>query len=60
MKALRITLPGLFLMAVVLAAPGPVTAQQYKEDFNAGSRGSIGPSYLSGCTFLIRECSYWS
>ncbi len=43
MKALRITLPGLFLMAAILVAPGPVTAQQYKEDFNAAIEAANSP-----------------
>ncbi len=53
MKALRITLPGLFLMAAVLVAPGPVTAQQYKEDYNAGLEAAKDPTATADARSLF-------
>ena len=57
MKALRITLPGLFLMAVVLTAPGPVTAQQYKEDFNAALEAAKDPATLADARSLFASAA---
>ena len=57
MKAFRITLPGLFMMAVVLAAPGPVTAQQYKEDFNAGLEAAKDPASLADARSLFASAA---
>ena len=53
MKALRITLPGFFMMAAILVAPGPVTAQQYKEDFNAALEAAKNPATLADARSLF-------
>ncbi|MXZ05454.1 MAG: hypothetical protein F4146_05655 [Rhodothermaceae bacterium] len=57
MKSLRITLPGLFVMAAVLVAPGPVTAQQYKEDYNAGLEAAKDPAAIADARSLFASAA---
>lgn len=57
MKALRITLLGLFVMATLLVAPGPVTAQQYKVDFNAAMEAAKDPATLADARSLFASAA---
>ena len=57
MKALRITLPGLFVMAALLVAPSPVTAQQYKEDYNAGLEAAKDPAAIANARSLFASAA---
>jgi tetratricopeptide (TPR) repeat protein len=57
MKALRITLSGLLMVAAILVAPGPVTAQQYKEDFNAAREAAQNPATLADARSLFASAA---
>lgn len=57
MKALRITLPGLFIVAAVLVAPSPVTAQKYKEDYNAGLEAAKDPASAADARSLFASAA---
>lgn len=57
MKALRITLPGTLILAAILVAPGPVTAQQYKEDFNAAHEAAKDPATFADARSLFANAA---
>ncbi len=57
MKALRITLSGLLIVAAILVAPGPIAAQQYKEDFNAAREAAQNPATLADARSLFASAA---
>ncbi len=57
MKALRITLSGLLMVAAILVAPGPVAAQQYKEDFNAALEAAKDPTAFADARSLFASAA---